>query len=692
MAIHIARDYNPASTGYASIPGGHTRQFTSLWYNICLFLNKVLGYSVAGSTSWNIDATNFATGITIASYTNGPTLVITTNVAHNLVNGQVVFISGAIGNGAVNGTWIVANVGTNTATLLNNNGSNAGYNSNSATLYAAAPRIASGTGATAASISQHGTYVVDIPVAARTVVNAASPLGDVNRLLVMKSSLYPTKNSGIFKITAVDTVNNRYTIDYRSTDAPPPELNTLTWWLYEGEVQVSNYIYNFDATATFTVNGATNANPIVVSTSNPHPFATGEKVSITNVGGNTGANGIWTITYVDATHFSLNGSIGNGAFSSNGTVGYTGYAGGDNGAPNSRMLLQSPHASGWQARVCNEPFNVNLPVVTVATGNNGSAQGDFAVNGPSSHTAQFLDSNPTGGFTSTVPGGGCYNNNNNASRITLVGDDGGQAVFMYSKILGGAGNNGIMVFGVPDNEPVPNFPNTDRSFTYGSLNVGNGVQDYGTIQLRFGSLFNGGFGFRAVIPESVALVGWANMDGTSGTNPFYSANAGDSPFTGSTEVIPIEVWGGTTVDPALAIPTPAAGVVPYGYDQRFMGTAPFLRNGRTNFGAFTQSTDSTAVSSVSTTSGLGVSPIQVTTTAPNALVTGQTVVISGVVANTAANGTFVITVINNTTFTLNGTTGNGTYITGGVVTGTPHWLHLQNGIYLLWNGAGGLNP
>jgi len=87
-----------------------------------------------------------------------------------------------------------------------------------------------------------------------------------------------------------------------------------------------------------------------------------------------------------------------------------------------------------------------------------------------------------------------------------------------------------------------------------------------------------------------------------------------------------------------------------------------------------------------------VSPIQITTSAINALVTGQTVVISGVTGNTAANGTFVITVIDNTHFTLNGTTGNGAYGAGGTGNGTQQWLHLQNGIYLAWNGASGLTP
>ncbi len=72
--------------------------------------------------------------------------------------------------------------------------------------------------------------------------------------------------------------------------------------------------------------------------------------------------------------------------------------------------------------------------------------------------------------------------------------------------------------------------------------------------------------------------------------------------------------------------------------------------------------------SVSTTSGNGVSPIQITTTAPHALVTGQTVTIAGVTGNTNANGNFTITVLNNTQFTLDGTTGNGAYGGGGTVT------------------------
>lgn len=51
-------------------------------------------------------------------------------------------------------------------------------------------------------------------------------------------------------------------------------------------------------------------------------------------------------------------------------------------------------------------------------------------------------------------------------------------------------------------------------------------------------------------------------------------------------------------------------------------------------------------------------------------ITGDSVFISGVAGNTAANGKFKITVISADTFRLNGTTGNGNYSGGGVVTKT----------------------
>ena len=72
------------------------------------------------------------------------------------------------------------------------------------------------------------------------------------------------------------------------------------------------------ANVPVSLTGATNASPIVI-TSTAHLLNTGDTISISGVVGNTAANGIFTITKVDANSFSLNGSTGNGAYSSGGT-------------------------------------------------------------------------------------------------------------------------------------------------------------------------------------------------------------------------------------------------------------------------------------------------------------------------------------------------------------------------------------
>jgi hypothetical protein len=68
--------------------------------------------------------------------------------------------------------------------------------------------------------------------------------------------------------------------------------------------------------------------------------------------------------------------------------------------------------------------------------------------------------------------------------------------------------------------------------------------------------------------------------------------------------------------------------------------------------------------SITNTTGNGVSPIVVT--APfSAIANGQSIFIASVLGNTNANGTWTVTRIDDNTFSLNGSTGNGAYISGG---------------------------
>jgi hypothetical protein len=72
-------------------------------------------------------------------------------------------------------------------------------------------------------------------------------------------------------------------------------------------------------------------------------------------------------------------------------------------------------------------------------------------------------------------------------------------------------------------------------------------------------------------------------------------------------------------------------------------------------------------SSFTISNASNASPIEITTSTTNTLMNGQPVAISGVGGNTAANGTWQITVIDSSHFTLNNSTGNGSYTSGGTV-------------------------
>lgn len=103
----------------------------------------------------------------------------------------------------------------------------------------------------------------------------------------------------------------------------PPMTPITRLKFYDGSSNLEYVCYarsvRFSPT-TLTVTGATNLSPITITTSANHGLRTGARVTITGVGGNTAANGIWIITYASDTTFTLNGSTGNGTYTTGGTV------------------------------------------------------------------------------------------------------------------------------------------------------------------------------------------------------------------------------------------------------------------------------------------------------------------------------------------------------------------------------------
>ncbi len=96
------------------------------------------------------------------------------------------------------------------------------------------------------------------------------------------------------------------------------------------------------------------------------------------------------------------------------------------------------------------------------------------------------------------------------------------------------------------------------------------------------------------------------------------------------------------------------------------------------------------------TGATNASPIEITTSGAHLLTTGNNVTISCVEGNTAANGTWYITVTGGTTFTLDGSTGNGAYLTGGIMrSNTSGAADVPTNVYTgvvqsAWNAAGGV--
>ena len=65
---------------------------------------------------------------------------------------------------------------------------------------------------------------------------------------------------------------------------------------------------------------------------------------------------------------------------------------------------------------------------------------------------------------------------------------------------------------------------------------------------------------------------------------------------------------------------------------------------------------------------VNANPIQIQTTTPHGLVNNQLIGVYGVNGLTAANGGWTVTVVNQTTFNLNGSSGNSNYLSGGLIT------------------------
>jgi hypothetical protein len=122
-----------------------------------------------------------------------------------------------------------------------------------------------------------------------------------------------------------------------------------------------------------------------------------------------------------------------------------------------------------------------------------------------------------------------------------------------------------------------------------------------------------------------------------------------------------------------------------GYTLRVTGGSPFTTGIYMVLavdGSGNATVDQPIGQALSVSGATNVSPIVVTTTIAHGLSTGQSVVITGILGDTAANGTWTITVLSNTTFSLNSSTGNGAYTAGGTVSPLGTATLSTGGLYI----------
>lgn len=310
-------------------------------------------------------------GQLITNATNASPIVITTNGNHNMSTGDTAVIDSVSGNTAANGTWTITKLSATTFSLDTSTGSGA---------YTSGGRLRGNDLTLAGSGVMYGNQgplyyapiaVIGIPAVSSitiggigdSIMQASSDISTLD--ISLKGSIglvandlqVPWMNLGVGGTTIseyTDTstspalkdnlrmiarlpdyrFNNFGTNDISYYPVATIQANLISSWLEQwrqGKREIALTMVpktsSTDSWATttnqtpanaLTVNAATNASPIAITTSAAHYLTTGQTVQIRSCGGNTAANGTWTITVTGSTTFTLNGSTGNGVYTSGG--------------------------------------------------------------------------------------------------------------------------------------------------------------------------------------------------------------------------------------------------------------------------------------------------------------------------------------------------------------------------------------
>ena len=298
---------------------------------------------------------------------------------------------------------------------------------------------------------------------------------------------------------------------------------------------------------------------------------------------------------------------------------------GDNGTPNvqygtrgsasaSRIIMQTPHSSSWQVRLCREadqdssPFELGWTTQrTVTVGVGGDTSGDFPIRGEHNHMPMWNDT-----FDDNLDGSapGWVGNNNGDWRLYFWGEDGevtfgGGFVFFARTTLtiDSTNNHNWCAFGTCEDETYPLPPRTSqRLFSFGTRDIGNSAtQGKPFWDTCINATITGGQALMCIglrtnpSPEPVqggtslytyARTNPASSDSQSTAHPIFRTQQADNEYLGATELVTVEVTSGVRLTSNIA------NEIRFRGEPRRLGRFPIARAGRQNFGQFTVTSDS----------------------------------------------------------------------------------------------------
>lgn len=274
-------------------------------------------------------------GVSVTNVTAAAPIVVTTSGAHGLADGAAIVLSGVVGPN-VAGVFVVT---VASATSFKLNGTDG--TTNPAYVSGGTVRTTSPITVVADLAGTGGTSVAGAITLAVTsnpgvyVANPSNIIGsgfETNTALAARcrarlASLSPNGPKGAyayFALSASDILGNSSNPLFVAPAVTIPAITRADVVRSSSTGIVTTVIASaagaVSGIAGLAISGVSAGTPIQITAVAPHGLSTGDPATISGVIGAVAANGTWTVTVVDATHFTLNGSAGGAVYAGGGII------------------------------------------------------------------------------------------------------------------------------------------------------------------------------------------------------------------------------------------------------------------------------------------------------------------------------------------------------------------------------------